>query len=97
MLPGPGKSSGNYGWTTFFLQRSFLERRSPLSASPSAGSDAVALLILEQLRAEVASTTLVTLPLCTALKAGQRGAAAAHSSEKKYASQLGGVGYPLDC
>src|SRR6266404_7506679 len=37
MLPVPGKSSGNYGWTTFFLQRSFLERRSPLSASPKRG------------------------------------------------------------
>ena len=29
---------------------------------PSAGSDPVALLILEQLRAKAASTTLVTLP-----------------------------------
>jgi hypothetical protein len=37
MLPVPGKSSGNYGWTTFFLQRSVLERRSPLSASPKRG------------------------------------------------------------
>ena len=46
----------------FFLQRSFLERRSRLPV-PSAGSDAVALLILEQLRAKAASTTLVTLPI----------------------------------
>jgi DNA polymerase IV len=35
--------------------------------------------------------------LCTALKAGQRGAAAAHSSQKKHAIAGWRVGYPLDC
>ena len=58
----------------FFLQRSFSERRSPLSASPKRGSDAVALLILEQLRAKAASMTLVTLPIvyCAQLVSGVR-------------------------
>src|SRR5262249_45323467 len=63
MLPVPVKSSGNYGWTTFFSAGSVLERRSRCRPVPSAGSDAVALLILEQLRAKAASTTLVTLPI----------------------------------
>jgi hypothetical protein len=61
MLPVPGKSSGNMAGQHFFLQRSFLD---VARCRPSqAGGDAVALLILEQLCAKAASTTLVTLPI----------------------------------
>ena len=47
----------------FFSAGSVLERGSRYRPVPSAGSGAVALLILEQLRARAASTTLVTLPI----------------------------------
>jgi len=47
----------------FFSAGSVLERGSRYRPVPSAGSGAVALLILEQLRARAASTPLVTLPI----------------------------------
>jgi hypothetical protein len=70
----------------FFLQRSFLERSSPLSASPKRGQR-------RRCATDIGAAAAPRRPrrrwlrclLCTALKAGQRGAAAAHSSQKNHA------------
>jgi len=66
----------------FFLQRSFLERRSPLSPV-QAGSDAVALLNWSSCAPRRLDDAGYVAYCALRSKSGQRGAAAAHSSQKK--------------
>ena len=86
MLPVPGKSSGNYGWTTFLLQRSVLERHSPLSASPKRGQRRCCATDLGADARQGGLKDVGYVAYC-ALRSMlvSAGAAAAHSSQKKHA------------